>query len=54
VVIGGGYIGLEMGQFYRRMESDVTIIQQDDQIAEHEYKDVADALQKMLEGGAAR
>jgi pyruvate/2-oxoglutarate dehydrogenase complex dihydrolipoamide dehydrogenase (E3) component len=26
VIIGGGYIGLEMSQFYRRMGSRVTVI----------------------------
>lgn len=50
VVIGGGYIGLEMGQFYRRMGSRVTIVQHDAQIAGHEDKDVADSLQKILQG----
>lgn len=54
VVVGGGYIGLEMGQFYRRMGSDVTIVQQDAQIAGHEDKDVADSLQKILEGEGIR
>ena len=54
VVVGGGYIGLEMGQFYRRMGSEVTIVQQDSQIAGHEDKDVADSLQKILEGEGIR
>jgi pyruvate/2-oxoglutarate dehydrogenase complex dihydrolipoamide dehydrogenase (E3) component len=48
VVIGGGYIGLEMSQFYRRMGSRVTVIEQSLQIAGHEDKDVAEALQKLL------
>jgi pyruvate/2-oxoglutarate dehydrogenase complex dihydrolipoamide dehydrogenase (E3) component len=49
VMIGGGYIALEMAQFYRRMGSEVTVIEQSRQIAGHEDRDVADALQKLLE-----
>ncbi len=49
LMIGGGYIGLEMGQFYRRMGSDVTIVQGAARIAPHEDADVADTLQKILE-----
>lgn len=48
-IIGGGYIGLEMGQFYRRMGSRVTIIEEHGQIVRHEDEDVASALQKLLE-----
>jgi len=48
-IIGGGYIGLEMGQFYRRMGSRVTIIEESDQIAGREDEDVAQALQGLLE-----
>ena len=48
-IIGGGAIGLEMGQFYRRMGSRVTIIERGDQIAGHEDEDVANALQTLLE-----
>src|SRR5882724_6022205 len=32
-IIGGGYIGLEMSQFYRRMGSRVTVIEAGDQVA---------------------
>jgi pyruvate/2-oxoglutarate dehydrogenase complex dihydrolipoamide dehydrogenase (E3) component len=48
-IIGGGYIGLEMGQFYRRMGSRVTVIEESDQIASREDEDVAQALQQLLE-----
>jgi pyruvate/2-oxoglutarate dehydrogenase complex dihydrolipoamide dehydrogenase (E3) component len=48
-IIGGGYIGLEMGQFYRRMGSRVTVIEESDQIASREDKDIAEALQELLE-----
>ena len=49
VVIGGGAIGVEMAQFYGRMGSAVTVVQDEDQILPHEDRDVADALQKILE-----
>ncbi len=36
VILGGGYIGLEMSQFYRRMGSRVTIVEAGSQVASHE------------------
>ncbi len=48
-VIGGGYIGLEMAQFYRRMGSDVTVLHMGTQLADHEDEDVAQAIQSLLE-----
>ncbi len=48
VIIGGGYIGLEMSQFYRRMGSRVTVIEGANQIAGHEDQDVSSALQSLL------
>lgn len=48
VVIGGGSIGVEMAQFYRRMGSAVTVVQDMDQIVPKEDRDVADAMQKLL------
>ncbi|MDB5825756.1 MAG: Pyruvate/2-oxoglutarate dehydrogenase complex dihydrolipoamide dehydrogenase component [Herminiimonas sp.] len=49
LMIGGGYIGLEMGQFYRRMGSEVVIVQGASQIAPHEDSDIAEELQRRLE-----
>jgi len=46
---GGGYIALEMGQFYRRMGCRVTIVDSGDQILRSEDRDVAERLQHMLE-----
>ena len=43
-IIGGGYIGLEMGQFYQRMGSRVTVIEESDQIADREDEDVASSF----------
>ena len=44
IVIGGGYIGLELAQALRRLGSDVTVIEQGAQLAEREDPDVGDAL----------
>jgi pyruvate/2-oxoglutarate dehydrogenase complex dihydrolipoamide dehydrogenase (E3) component len=49
IVLGGGYIGLEFGQMFRRFGSRVTIIHRGDQLLAREDNDVATALQKALE-----
>src|SRR5207247_2758755 len=51
-IIGGGYIGLEMSQLYRRMGSAVTVIEESDQITGHEDKDIAEDLKRLLEAEA--
>ena len=48
-VVGGGYTGLEMAQFYRRMGSRVTVIEPSAEIATHEDEEVARALRLILE-----
>jgi pyruvate/2-oxoglutarate dehydrogenase complex dihydrolipoamide dehydrogenase (E3) component len=48
LIIGGGYIGLEFGQMFRRFGSDVTIIQRGDQLAPLEDPDIADEIRKVL------
>lgn len=53
-LVGGGYIGLEMAQFYRRMGAEVTVIESGAQIAGQEDLDVAAALQHLLEGEGIR
>jgi pyruvate/2-oxoglutarate dehydrogenase complex dihydrolipoamide dehydrogenase (E3) component len=47
-VIGGGYIGLEMAQFYARMGSRVTVLHAGQRIADREDKDVSDELARLL------
>ena len=54
VVLGGGYIGMEFGQMFRRFGSRVTIVQREGQILPHEDADVAEALQQALEGEGLR
>jgi len=41
VVIGGGYVGLEFGQMFRRFGSDVTILEPGEQLLAREDPDVA-------------
>ncbi len=49
LVVGGGYIGLEFGQMFRRFGSRVTIVHHSGQILPREDTDVAAELQKALE-----
>lgn len=50
LVLGGGYIGLEFGQMFRRYGSRVTIIHHGPQILPREDPEIAAELQKALEG----
>lgn len=47
-VLGGGYIGLEFGQMFRRFGSRVTIVQSGPQLLAREDKDVAEEVTKIL------
>jgi pyruvate/2-oxoglutarate dehydrogenase complex dihydrolipoamide dehydrogenase (E3) component len=49
IVIGGGYIGLEFAQMYRRFGSEVTIIETASRLAQHEDEDVSTAIREILE-----
>jgi pyruvate/2-oxoglutarate dehydrogenase complex dihydrolipoamide dehydrogenase (E3) component len=49
LVLGGGYIGLEFGQMFRRFGSQVTVVHRGEQILPREDADVAEELQKALE-----
>jgi pyruvate/2-oxoglutarate dehydrogenase complex dihydrolipoamide dehydrogenase (E3) component len=48
-IVGGGYIAVEMGQFYRRMGSEVVIIDKGTQPLANEDEDVAQAVRTCLE-----
>ena len=48
LIIGGGYIGLEFGQLFRRFGSKVTIIQRGPQLLGREDQDVADEVLKIM------
>ncbi len=49
IVVGSGYIGLELGQMYSRFGSEVIIVEKQGQIMSNEDADVAEDLQKILE-----
>jgi pyruvate/2-oxoglutarate dehydrogenase complex dihydrolipoamide dehydrogenase (E3) component len=49
LVLGGGYIGLEFGQMFRRFGSEVTIVQRAGQLLGREDPDVAEAVLKVME-----
>jgi pyruvate/2-oxoglutarate dehydrogenase complex dihydrolipoamide dehydrogenase (E3) component len=48
IVFGGGYVGLELAQTYRRFGSRVTIIQSGSQLMVREDPDVANEMQRIL------
>ncbi|RFU44185.1 FAD-dependent oxidoreductase [Paraburkholderia sp. DHOC27] len=48
IVIGGGYIGLEMAQAFRRLGSHVTLIQSAPRVAMREDEDVTSAIESAL------
>jgi pyruvate/2-oxoglutarate dehydrogenase complex dihydrolipoamide dehydrogenase (E3) component len=49
LVMGGGYVGLEFGQMFRRFGSQVTIVHRDDHLLSREDPDVADEVARILE-----
>ena len=48
LVLGGGYVGLEFGQMFRRFGSRVTIVQSGAQLLAQEDADVAEEVAKIL------
>lgn len=48
LVLGGGYVGVEFAQAYRRFGSRVTVVQRGPQVLSREDPDVAEALQRLL------
>jgi len=49
LVVGGGYIGLELSQAMRRFGSKVTMIDRNDRLMHREDDDVTEALQKLFQ-----
>ncbi len=47
LVIGGGYIGLELAQAFRRFGSAVTILERNDRLAHREDEDISHALEDL-------
>ena len=54
LVLGGGYIGLEFGQMFRRFGAEVTVLQREPQLVPREDADVAAALRTILEEDGLR
>src|SRR5262249_50037027 len=48
IVLGGGYVGLELAQAYRRFGSRVTVIEPGPQLMSREDPDVAVEMQRIL------
>ena len=48
LVLGGGYVGLEFAQMFRRFGSEVTIVQRGPQLLAREDPDVAEAMATVL------
>ena len=48
IVVGGGYIGLEFGQMFRRFGSEVTVIQHSARLLTNEDEDVSDEVASIL------
>ncbi|MGH9642865.1 MAG: FAD-containing oxidoreductase, partial [Terriglobales bacterium] len=49
VIVGGGYVGLEFGQIFRRFGSEVTIIDKGSRLIANEDEDVSKEVQAILE-----
>jgi pyruvate/2-oxoglutarate dehydrogenase complex dihydrolipoamide dehydrogenase (E3) component len=49
LVLGGGYVGLEFGQMFRRFGSRVTIVQSGGQLLNREDPDIAEEVAKILQ-----
>jgi pyruvate/2-oxoglutarate dehydrogenase complex dihydrolipoamide dehydrogenase (E3) component len=49
VVLGGGYVGLELAQAMRRFGSRVTVIERNDALAHREDRDVSEALKGLFD-----
>jgi pyruvate/2-oxoglutarate dehydrogenase complex dihydrolipoamide dehydrogenase (E3) component len=49
IVLGGGYVGVEMAQAFRRFGSKVTVVQQGPQLLAREDPDVAEAVRAIFE-----
>jgi pyruvate/2-oxoglutarate dehydrogenase complex dihydrolipoamide dehydrogenase (E3) component len=54
LVIGGGYVGLELSQAMRRFGSEVTLMDRNERLMPHEDEDVTQELRSALEGEGIR
>jgi pyruvate/2-oxoglutarate dehydrogenase complex dihydrolipoamide dehydrogenase (E3) component len=49
IILGGGYIGLEFAQMYRRFGSAVTVIERGPRLLARDDEDLSDAIRSILE-----
>ncbi len=49
IIVGGSYIGLEFGQIFRRLGSEVSIIEMGDRLISREDENVSEAVKNILE-----
>ena len=54
IIVGGGYIGLEFAQMYRRFGSEVTVIETGDRLIKRESPDISAAVTEILEAEGVR
>jgi pyruvate/2-oxoglutarate dehydrogenase complex dihydrolipoamide dehydrogenase (E3) component len=54
IVLGGGYVGLEMAQAYRRFGGAATVIETGPRLLSREDPDIAEEMQRLLEGEGVR
>jgi dihydrolipoamide dehydrogenase len=48
IILGGGYVGVEFGQMFRRLSSEVTIVERASQLMHREDSDMADEIAGIL------
>lgn len=48
IIVGGGYVGLEFGQMFRRFGSKVTILEKGEQLLKREDDDIAEIIAQIL------
>lgn len=54
IVLGGGFIGLEFGQMFRRFGAEVTLLERSDRIAAREDEDISAAIREIFEQDGIR
>ncbi|HKJ09694.1 MAG TPA: mercuric reductase [Gammaproteobacteria bacterium] len=48
VILGGGYVGIEFAQMFRRFGSEVTVVQREEQLLAMEDTDIAEEIARLL------
>ncbi|MGA7801962.1 MAG: mercuric reductase [Gammaproteobacteria bacterium] len=48
LILGGGYVGIEFAQMFRRLGSEVTVVQREEQLLPMEDADVAEEIARIL------